>query len=150
MFEFKKLCNEFERLSAVERGLILTEKSVKILAKLRLSGESGEDSAQILACFLIASIVSDGKVNEQEYILIYPALCKVFGTEFDFNLVKEMVENNVKNTKAVVDYSKQMLELLASSDESFREDLILLCLCIVSIDGKVSFKERRYIKKLIK
>ncbi len=150
MFEFKKLCNEFERLSAVERGLILTENSVKILAKLRLSGENGKDSAQILACFLIASIVSDGKVNEQEYILMYPALCKVFGTDFDFTQVKEMVEKNVKDTKAVVDYSKEMLELLASSEESLREDLIILCLCIVSIDGKVSFKERRYIKKLIK
>ncbi len=150
MFEFKKLCNEFERLSAVERGLILTENSVKILAKLRLSGENAKDSAQILACFLIASIVSDGKVNEKEYILMYPALCKVFGTDFDFNQVKEMVEKNVKDTKAVVDYSREMLELLDSSDESLREDLIVLCLCIVSIDGKVSFKERRYIKKLIK
>lgn len=150
MFEFKKLCNEFERLSAVERGLILTENSVKILAKLRLSGENVKDSAQILACFLIASIVSDGKVNEKEYILMYPALCKVFGTDFDFNQVKEMVEKNVKDTKAVVDYSREMLELLDSSDESLRKDLIVLCLCIVSIDGKVSFKERRYIKKLIK
>ena len=35
MFEFAKLCNEYEKLSALERGAILTEKSVKILAKLR-------------------------------------------------------------------------------------------------------------------
>ena len=34
MFEFKKICNEFENMTIIERGVILTEKSVKILAKL--------------------------------------------------------------------------------------------------------------------
>ena len=33
MFEFLKLCNEYEKLSALQRGAILTEKSVKNLSE---------------------------------------------------------------------------------------------------------------------
>ena len=52
MFEFAKLCNEYEKLSALERGAILTEKSVKILAKLRLLGVNDVDPVETLACWL--------------------------------------------------------------------------------------------------
>ena len=34
MFDFKKLCNEYESLSIVERGVLLAEKSAVVLAKL--------------------------------------------------------------------------------------------------------------------
>ena len=64
MFEFTKMCNEFEKLSAVERGVILTEKSVKVLAMLRLYDEPDIDPVETLATFILGSIVSDGKVDE--------------------------------------------------------------------------------------
>ena len=34
MFEFNKVMKDYESLNAIERGLMLTEKSVSILAKL--------------------------------------------------------------------------------------------------------------------
>ena len=95
MFEFFKLCNEYEKLSALQRGAILTEKSVKILARMRLTGaDENIDPVETLACFILASITADGKVNEQEYILMYPALVKVFGSDFDFASVKKAVAEN--------------------------------------------------------
>lgn len=150
MFEFAKLCNEYEKLSALERGAILTEKSVKILAKLRLLGVNDVDPVETLSCFILGSIVSDGKINEQEYILIYPALVKVFGSDFDFASVKAAVSKNYAFKKAVKDYSKELASTLAEADESFVNDVIGLCLCVVSIDGKISFREKNYIKKLYK
>lgn len=150
MFEFAKLCNEYEKLSALERGAILTEKSVKILAKLRLLGVNDVDPVETLACFILGSIVSAGKINEQEYILIYPALVKVFGSDFDFASVKAAVSKNYAFKKAVKDYSKELASTLAEADESFVNDVIGLCLCVVSIDGKISFREKNYIKKLYK
>lgn len=100
MFEFFKLCNEYEKLSALQRGAILTEKSVKILARMRLTGaDENIDPVETLACFILASIAADGKVNEQEYILMYPALVKVFGSDFDFASVKKIVAENSRAEK---------------------------------------------------
>lgn len=89
MFEFKKLCDAFEDMSQVEKGLILTEKSVKILAKLRLLNLPEIDPVSVLAGFVIGSVVADGKIDEREYSLIYPALVKTFGDEYDFAVVKQ-------------------------------------------------------------
>lgn len=63
MFEFKKLCAAYEELNTVEKGLLLTEKSVKIMAKLHCIQIPGLDPEETLAGFIIGSVVSDGKVN---------------------------------------------------------------------------------------
>ncbi len=151
MFEFFKLCNEYEKLNALQRGAILTEKSVKILARMRLTGaDENIDPVETLACFILASITADGKVNEQEYILMYPALVKVFGSDFDFASVKKIVAENSALKKSAVDYSKILAKELSKTDEEFIDDVVGLCLCVVSVDGKISFRERNYIKKLMK
>ncbi len=36
------------------------------------------------------------------------------------------------------------------ADESLCEDIVMLCLCVVSIDHKISPREQRYIRKLCK
>lgn len=36
------------------------------------------------------------------------------------------------------------------ADETLREDVIALCLCVVTVDGKISLRERNYIRKLCK
>ncbi|MGN1061857.1 MAG: hypothetical protein ACI4RO_01900 [Candidatus Scatosoma sp.] len=151
MFEFKKLCNEYEKLSVAARNALIVEKSAKILTRLRLLGADDIISpVKTLACFILSSVVSDGKINEQEYILIYPALIKAFGSDFDFSSVKAAVEKNQTLKKAATDYAETLASLLAETDENFINDVIGLCLCVVSVDGKISLRERNYIKKLYK
>lgn len=148
MFEFTKLCNAFEKMTPVERGAILTEKSVKVLAKLRLLGAEEGDPSTVLASFILGSIVADGKVDEREYLLMYPALVKVFGEEFDFDSVKTAIEADCKGNKDVKKYTEELMGVLAEADESLVEDVVAICLCVVAIDGKISLRERNYIKRL--
>ena len=44
--------------------------------------------------------------------------------------------------------TEEMLSLLVLADESLRKHIIMLCLCVTSVDEKISFAERRYIRKL--
>lgn len=150
MFEFAKLCKEFEKLSPVERGALLAEKSVKVLAKLKLLGMEDGDPTITLATFILASITSDGKVDEREYLLMYPALIKLFGDDFDFASVKATIEADAQGKKDLAIYTKQLLQVLSTADENLLEDVVVVCLCVTSMDGKISLKERNYIKKLIK
>ncbi len=148
MFEFKKLCDSFEKMSSVERGLLLTEKSVTILAKLHCLSIPGIDPVSVFAGFLVGSVVSDGKINEKEYLIIYPTLVRVFGDEFDLSSIKASFCDDKNVRKVISDYTENMIRILELWDDELKWDLITLCLCIVTIDEKVSFKEKRYIRRL--
>mgnify|MGYP004654087229 FL=1 len=148
MQNFREICSEFEKLGALERSVILAEKSVKILARLKALDIDGVDPVYTLAGFVIGAIAADGAVDEKEYLLIYPALVKVFGANFNYASVKQAVKENRKSGRELNKSTKEMLRLLEQVDEGFKRDVIILCLCIVSVDGKVSLKEKRYIKNL--
>ena len=148
MQNFREICSEFEKLGALERSVILAEKSVKILARLKALDIDGADPVYTLAGFVIGAIAADGAVDEKEYLLIYPALVKVFGANFNYASVKQAVKENRKSGRELNKSAKEILRLLEQVDEGFKRDVIILCLCIVSVDGKVSLKEKRYIKNL--
>ena len=149
MFEFNKVMKDYEKLNAIERGLMLTEKSVSILAKLSALDIDGLNPVETLASFIIGSVVADGKLHEKEYLLIYPSLVKVFGADFDYDSVKKEFEADKDGRKDIAKYTSDLLCILEMVDETLYEDVIILCLCVVTIDGKVSLREKNYIKRLI-
>lgn len=149
MFDFAKICKKCERLSPAERGIILAEKSVKVFASMYLK-DIDLDPKNTLAAFIIGSVVSDGRINKKEYFLIYPALVKVFGEDFDFDSVKEVFEKDKDGREAVIQATEGLMRFFSIIDEEVKTDLIEICLLVTSIDGKISLKERRYIKKLLK
>lgn len=150
MFDFKKLCNEYENLSTVERGVLLAEKSAVVLAKLHALDIEDIDPVETYVAFILGAIVSDGTIDEKEYLLMYPALVKTFGNDFDFKTIKESFKKDKEGRTMIKKYNQAMMKVLSYLDESLILDLVSLCLLIVSVDGKVTLRERRYIKKLCK
>ena len=148
MFEFKKVCDTYEKMSAIERGLLLTEKTAVVFAKLHNLFIPGVDPVDVLAGFIIGSVTADGRINEKEYLLIYPALVKTFGDEFDFATIKDSFRRAKDVKKLIADYTEEMLYILSLLDEELKWDVITLCLCVTSIDEKITLKEKRYIRRL--
>lgn len=148
MLEFKRVCNAYEKMSAIERGILLTQKAAVVLASLEELSLPGVDPVSTLAGFIVGSVTADGKINEKEYLLIYPALVKVFGDAFDFATLKNSFRRNEDGKKLVADYTEEMLHILSLMDEELKWNVIMLCLCIASIDGKITLKEKRYIRRL--
>lgn len=101
-----------------------------------------------LAGFILGSVVADGQINEQEYLLIYPALLHMFGDDFDFESIKKSFRKDRDGRNEVKKYTRDILALLSTADESLREYIIALCLCAVSVDNKISLREQRYIRQL--
>ena len=149
MFEFKKLCNTLEELNPVERGVILAEKSVSVIKGL--SGLNIPlDPVKTLVTFIIGSVVSDNSINEKDYLYIYPSLVKAFGNDFDFISAKQAIGLAKDIKKAITKYTKEMISIINVCDEELATDIISLCLLITSVDGKISLKEKRYIRQLCK
>lgn len=147
MFEFKKVCDAYERLSPRERRLLLVEKSAVVLARLHNLSIPGVDPVDVLAGFLVGSVTADGKINEKEYLMIYPALVRTFGDDFDFASIKESFRRK-DDRKMVAEYTQEMLYLLGFMDEDLKWDIIILCLCVTSVDNRITLKEKRYLRRL--
>lgn len=149
MFEFKKLCNELEKLNSVDRAALLVEKSVSVvkgISKLDLPF----DPIETLVAFIMGSVVSDGFFSEKDYLYIYPSLVKAFGKDYDFMSAKHVLQIAEDVKKEISRYTKNLLSMISVCDETLASDIIELCLLITSVDGKISLKEKRYIKQLCK
>lgn len=150
MKDFDKLCKIAEELNPAEYAAIIADKTAKIIPALNEITEDPVHTEAMFASFLIASVYADGKLDEAEYQLMLPMLRLFFGADFDFNDAKAVVKafrpegNDLKN---IVDF---VVDLIGLADENLKEDIIVVCLLICAIDGKISRKEKNYIKQLIR
>ncbi len=150
MTAFNRLCKDVEKLNPPEYGAVITDKTLKIIPALHNLTEDYETTAGMMASFMIASVYADGKLDESEYILMLPMLKLFFGADFDFEAAKTTVklfrpEGN--ELKRVVDY---LVDVLGEVDEELKNDIITVCLLICAVDGKITLREKRYIKQLIR
>lgn len=149
MFDFKKLCTEVENLSETERVILTASEGKKVLEGLSEFPFTAYDPVKAFASFIIGAIASDGVIDEKEYVLIFPALKKVFGEDFDYESVKNVFKDK-RATAQINEYVDALMKIITAKDEDLKTDIVTLCLLVVSVDGKVSPKERRYIRRLCK
>lgn len=149
MFEFNKICNQYEKLDSLERAALLAEKSLSVIRGLR-ELDCRIDPIETLVAFIIGSVVSDGAVSEKDYLYIYPSLVKAFGKDLDYAAIKRSFKVAGDIKKAIDRRTEDLMSIIAVTDDKLRTDVISLCLLVTSVDGKISFKEKRYIKRLCK
>lgn len=150
MTSFNKLCKDVEELNPLEYGAVITDKTLKIIPALHNLTEDFETTAGMMASFMIASVYADGKLDESEYLMMLPMLKLFFGDDFDFETAKTTVKlfrPEGKELKRIVDY---VVDVLGEVDEELKSDIITVCLLICAVDGKITLKEKRYIKQLIR
>lgn len=150
MSDFNKLCKAAEGLNPLEYSAIITAKTLKIVPALKAMTESREDVLELLATFMIASVYADGKLDESEYLLMLPALKLFFGNEVDYETAKAVVKAfrpEGRELKKVVDV---LVDLLGEVSPELKDDIITVCLLICAVDGKISLREKSFIKQLIR
>ena len=149
MFEFQALCNVVEALTPAERGALIADKSVSVVEGLHKI-EFPADPVDVLASFIIGSVFADGSLSEKDLLNIYPALTQAFGEMCDLAGIQRTIKASRDVQKEIKKYTTELLGILSEADENLGSDIVLLCLLITSADGKVSLKEKRYIKQLCK
>ncbi len=151
MFEFEKLCKEIENLDPQTYGQIIREKSVAIIKALSVIMEDGLDGMAIYTNFILCSIAADGKLAEEEYMILKPMFEALAGKEVSYQDAVAIFNaaglNKSKDYKKVVD---QMVDVLGMVSLDLKRDIILVCLMICAVDGKISMKEKRWVKQLIR
>ena len=150
MKDFNELCRSVEELSPLEYAAVLGRTSLKIMPAIRAFSEDGRTCAEVLAAFVIASVYADGKLDESEYLLMAPVLKAFFGEDFDFEDAKKLAKEWRKEGRAVKKEVDYLVDFLGTLSEELKGDIIFACLLMCAVDGKVSLKEKSYIRQLMR
>lgn len=139
MFEFEKMCSEYEDLSYVERQDLLKELADTILPAVK-EKTGGTISFEVL---VMASCDADGKLDDDEYALYKDAT----GTELSYDAVTEKLKEH--NQKDLLEAADAVVDGFGDIDITLKEKMVAFCLCLCSADGRVGLRERLFIKKLV-
>jgi hypothetical protein len=141
MFEFENMCKAFEEMSNGERKLYLQEQSVKLINAF---DKFGSDGIQMFLYFMAVACGADGKLSIEEYSLLQ----EVTPVQLKYTEVESLV--NQFSSKQQKEKATWISELVGEFSEEMQDVIIRFCLCFCSADKKVSLKERKFIKSLIK
>lgn len=150
MSEFNKICKEFEQLDVLSYVALLGIKSKRILPALIDITQDGETGVEIFASFIIGAIAADGRLSETEYELLSPLLHAFFGEELDYETCKKAFRKMAPEQRELKKSVDEMVDVLGLLSDDLKDDIITVCLLICAVDGKVSLRERNWIKQLIK
>ena len=150
MREFNLLCKELEQMDPLTYTAILAEKSLKILPALAVIEQDGIDAVIEYTTFILGAIAADGKLSEEEYLLCEPLLKAFFGDSINYDVCSALVSTYRSETRAIKNVVDNMVDILGLLSEELKSDVILVCMMICAIDGKISLKEKRWIKQLIR
>lgn len=149
MKEFDRICKEFEQLDVKNYASILTEKSRKIVPALAELSHDGITGVTVFATFILGAIAADGKLSEEEYLLCYPLIRVFFGNEIDYDDAKRVMKKLKTEREQLKKDVDDMVDLLGELSDELKDDIVIVCMMICAIDGKISPKEKKWIKQLI-
>ena len=150
MREFEALCKAYEKMDALTYAAVITEKAGRIIPALSAITEDGLDGVTLFASFVMGAVVADGNLSLEEYAITFPLFKVFFGKEVNFEACNLIVKSMRRETKLMKQYVNDMVKVFGLVSDELKDDIVLVCLMICAIDGKVSLKEKRWIKKLIK
>ncbi len=150
MKEFNRLCKEFEEMDSSTYSAILAEKSKKIIPALCAVTEDGEEGLSLFATFIVGAVVSDGELSIEEFALTFPLFKAFFGEEISYKDCDDIVRKMRGDRRQLKRYVDDIVDAFGQLSEELKNDIVLVCLMICAVDGKVSAQEKSWIKKLLK
>ena len=150
MKDFDKLCKEFEQIDAETYADVLAMKSEAILPVLMAFSEDGLTGAEIFASFIYGAIAADGKLSEEEYALVYPLLHAFLGDDVNYEDTAKAFRAMRADNKEMKKRVDEMVDLIGLFSEELKADIIIGIMLIGAVGGRISMKEKNWIKQLIK
>ena len=150
MSKFDTLCQKLETMDREQFAQLFNQKSVDVVKKLSTLTLDGKDGVAAYMEFVLAAAAADGNLAKDEFKLLKPMFEHIAGKPVTYNdavkMFNSMGLNRPDKLKNVVD---TMVDIIGVVDDEIKEDIVVLCLLVCSIDRDVSEKEKQWIKQLI-
>ena len=150
MDDFDALCKIFENLDPDSYNEIINKKSANVIKALSQITENGHDGFSIYADFIMCAVAADGKLTEEEYLLLKPSLDLFMGADLTFEDMKDIFyDAGYDQPKDYKNSMDLMVDILGLLSPELKDEIILLCMMVCAVDGEVSESEKEWIKQLI-
>ena len=150
MSRFDTLCQKLETMDREQFAQLFNQKSVDVITKLSALTLDGRDGVAAYMEFILAAAAADGNLAKNEFTLLKPMFDHMAGRPVTYNEAVKMFNamglNKPDALKNVID---RMVDIIGLVDEGIKDDIVMLCLLVCSVDGDVSQKEKEWIKQLI-
>ena len=140
MFEFDKLCEQFETMSFDELKEVVVQESEVFMPALLALGDGGVDA---FILFVSAACGASGELELAEYKLFEEATGITVPYETACALVASAKD---KDAQKLVD---ELVDTLGELDEEIKASMISFALAFAAANGYIGFSERRFIRRLL-
>ncbi|KUE73256.1 hypothetical protein AUQ37_03195 [Candidatus Methanomethylophilus sp. 1R26] len=150
MSEFDKLCKEFEKIDPATYIALLAAKSRDVLAGMAAVTGDLVSAVESYVDIVMMAVASDGKLSKEEFALIAPGLAAAVGQPITYEDAKKIMNKSKldsRDNKAAVD---ALVDLVGSVSPEIKDDIVILTMVICAADGRISGKEKAWIKQLIR
>ena len=97
----------------------------------------------------LEAIAADGKLSEEEYNLMLPFLQVFLGDSIEYSVAKSKFKQLKKENKELKYVVNQMIDIIGLFSDDLKQDIIIICMMICAMDGKISLKEKKWIMQLM-
>ena len=149
MKDFNSLCKEFEQMNPLTYQEYILKKSAEIVPILSATAENGVAGTVIFFSFVLGAIAADGKLSEEEYNLMFPFLQVFLGDSIEYSVAKSKFKQLKKENKELKNVVNQMIDIIGLFSDDLKQDIIIICMMICAMDGKISLKEKKWIMQLM-
>ncbi len=147
---FNILCEVLERLDDDTYNALMEEKSSRIIPALADITADGLSGVQIYMDFVICAVAADGKLTEAEYLLIKPILDLTMEADMGYgDAQKFFYDNGLDKSEGYKQSMDAIVDLVGLVSQELKDDIVLLCMLVCSVDGEMSVEEREWIQQLI-
>ena len=147
---FNILCEVLERLDDDTYNALMEEKSSRIIPALADITADGLSGVQIYMDFVICAVAADGKLTEAEYLLIKPILDLTMEADMGYgDAQKFFYDNGFDKPEGYKQSMDAIVDLVGLVSQELKDDIVLLCMLVCSVDGEMSVEEREWIQQLI-
>jgi len=150
MSSFDALCNLLEDMDPETFDQVFNEKSVAVVTQLVNLTADGKSGINAYLNFILAAVAADGNLAKKEFELLKPTFDQMAGKDVTYDeAVKMFNDMGLNKADALKDAADTMADVIGLLSEDIKDDIVMLCLLVCSIDGKISEKEKEWIKQLI-
>lgn len=150
MSHFDRLCEVLETMDPERFNLLINEKSSDIIKGMEEMVKDDFDIITIYIDFLLCAAAADGRLAKEEYILLKPTLDFILGKDVGYeDAQKVFYDAGLDRPEEYKKSVDAMVDLLGLLSPELKDDMILVCMMVCAVDGRISQEEKEWIKRLI-
>ncbi len=142
-----KALKKCEKMTDEQRVSLFVDSFATVLEATNNIVKDTSKASKITLGIILYAVAADGKFVEDEYKLVQFLIEKATGSKLSFPEAKALVES-MGDPNEQIDYLKKYFLAVSEQGEDKGVAFICLIMTVLSIDGDVSYKEKKWMNKI--